>query len=433
MRRVACRLLALALTWGLVDEAHAAAFDCPKSWYAVNLAVIHGNGVLTDKSGATANLEALRPLVAKRLDQDPYAIAFGLAYNHSEGWSEQLLKVVKERAIMSPTLFLRMLSQLVPMPDDLKQALKQMAAELDLAAFVDDADLRQHVQSYRDHLRKGHKVVVIAHSEGNFYANAAYRQLFETSLVTPGKEDFGIVAVALPAPTVAGWAPDSCPAAGCYTTLINDVVVAAVRQVLPDTAIAKPNVATGPDWVEYDWTGHSLIDSYLRVRSAREQIMGHVAGFVAHFGQLRRVIHDAMITASLEWDTSADLDLHVYENNESEHVYYDNQDSAIGALDADDADGYGPENYYGECQGLQSGTFRFAVGYYDGEGPVHARLRVQAGATTRTFEQTLDQATHGESRTDPTTVGFLEVKRLPELPDPSDIVPYDLRLFGSAD
>jgi uncharacterized protein YfaP (DUF2135 family) len=176
-----------------------------------------------------------------------------------------------------------------------------------------------------------------------------------------------------------------------------------------------------------------LIESYLRVGSAREQIMEHVASFVASFDPLTRVIHDAMITASLEWDTTADLDLHVYENDESEHVYYDNQDSAIGALDADDSDGYGPENYYGECQGLQSGTFRFAVGYYDGAGPVHARLRVQAGATTRTFAQTLDMPTHSESRTDPTTVGYLEVKRLPELPDPSDYVRYDLRLFGSAE
>jgi hypothetical protein len=426
-RRAVLILIAVASACGLSERVRAAPYQCPKSLLQINLAVIHGNGMRTEKSDATANLEALRPLVAKRLGQDPYAIAFGLAYNHKEQWSEEMFKIFQERAIMSPTLYMRMLSQLVPMPEDMKDALTHLAAELDLSAFIDDADLEQHVQTYRDHLRKGHKVVVIAHSEGNLYANAAYRRLFETALPTPGQEDFGIVSVALPGPTVAGWQPAACPVVGCYTTLVNDVVVAVVRQRLPDTAPA--NATAGLDWVRYDWTGHYLRESYLRVKSSREQILDHVASFVSAFGPLTRTIHDAAITASLEWDTTADLDLHVYENDESEHVYYDFPDGKVGVLDADDPDGYGPENYYGECQGLASGTFRFAVGYYDGQGPVRARLRVQAGDITRTFQQTLDMPTQGHSRTSPTTFGFLEVGRLPKPSETSDYVPYSLRLF----
>lgn len=403
-RTLATSVLCLALY--LPCRASAAGYRCPKSNYDVNLAVLYANGMFSSLDRASANLEALRPLVANRLGHDPYAIAFGLAYNGNESPLPQLWSVAWERFEMTPSRVIRVLNDLVPAPDWLANAIKKYAAEVDQVAFIDDQDLEQQVQTYRDHLRKGRQVVVVAHSQGNLYANAAYRRLFETSLPTPGQASFGIVSVGTPAPVVAGWAPPSCPS-GCYTTFAEDALVAVVRAIFPDTL--PDNISGRGQTPEHDLLWHGFRESYLHIDASRTQILDHVQAFVNQFEPLAWTIHDAMITASLEWDSDADLDLHVYENDGSEHVYYAYPAGKAGYLDADDHDGYGPENYYADCGYVQPGSFRFAVGYWNGSGPVTVRLRVQAGNLTETFTRVLDTPQGRASHTEPTTLAWLEI------------------------
>jgi hypothetical protein len=284
--------------------------------------------------------------------------------------------------------------------------MKRAAAEIDRIGFLDDQDHKTHVQAYRDHLRKGRRVVVVAHSQGNLYANAAYRTLFQTASPTDGERSFGIVAVATPAPAVAGWHPEVCSLLGCYTTFVNDAVMHWVRQALPDTLPANVLGSSLPDG---DTSWHGFRPAYLHVDEARNQILGHVRAFVDDFEQLTFTVHDAMITASLEWDSDADLDLHVFEHGGRDHVYYAYPGGSAGHLDADDSDGYGPENYYAECGHVEGGSFHFAVGYYRGEGPVTARLRVQAGTIARTFTRVLTAPRGEASVTEPQTLAWLEV------------------------
>lgn len=433
--------LCLASGLGAVPAARALRVKCDKSPYDVDLAVVYANGMFTTLEVAKANLERLRPLVDEKLKLEfklePYAATYAIAYNKKEGVFESIRRVVKERVAMTGSNLIRILSGLDPLPDWLDEQLNRYAAELDEAGFDDDDDLEQHVQMYRDHLRSGHKVLVIAHSEGNLYANAAYRRLFQTALPTPGERDFGIVGIALPAPTLAGWQPPGCPVLGCYTTLSEDLIIRGVHSQLGDTA--PPNVSGAsplPSRTDLFW--HGLTETYLETKEAREQILNHVAAFVHAFEPLEATLNDSTVTASLEWDSTADLDLHVFEQFASHHVYGDFRDG-VGKLDLDDQDGYGPEHYYTECAELEGGDFRFAVGYYDGEGPATARLRIKIGQTARTYKHVLAEALHDTSTRDPETFVVLHVVNRADDESGKNIVDghkqliddYDIELQGS--
>jgi hypothetical protein len=392
--------------------ALAVPYTCPESNYDVDLAVVYGNGMFTSLQQAESQRDHLRPLVAERLGHDPYAITFDIAYNDDGDTLSELWEVAKQREVMSVSHFLRVLNSLLPAPDWWAEATKKVATEIDLLAFTADADLDANVQTYRDHHRKGRKIVVLAYSQGNLYANAAHRRLFETALPAQGEQAFGIVGIATPGAEVAGWTPARCAPLGCYTTFAEDVVVNAVRAVRGSTL--SPNLdgtALGLH-ADADLLWHGLLETYLHFPQSRERVLSHVEAFVDELGELEWTIHDAMITVSLEWDSDADLDLHVFENDGTEHVYYAYPAGAAGYLDADDEDGHGPENYRADCGYVEGGSYEFAVGYFSGSGPTTARLRVQVGDFTRTFVRVLAAPQGRASHTDPTPVAFLEVADL---------------------
>lgn len=413
----------LVLLLGTSQRAWAVPYSCPKSNYDVDLAVVYGNGMFTTLGQAQKQRDALRPLVARRLGHDPYAITFDVAYNDDEETLSQLWEVARQRQVMSVSHFLRVVSRLQPAPEWFIEETQKVASEVDLLGFTADADLDSHVQTYRDHQRKGRKIVVIAHSQGNLYANAAHRRLFETVRPAQAQHAFGIVSIATPAAEVAGWMPDVCAPLGCYTTFAEDVVVNAVRAALPDTLPANLIGSAGGLRANGDLLWHSLRESYLQVEHSRERVLSHVEAFVDQLDELEWTIHDSMITVSLEWDSDADLDLHVFENDGAEHVYYAYPAGAAGYLEADDEDGYGPENYRADCGYVAAGSYRFAVGYFAGSTPTTARLRVQVGDLTQTFVRVLPSAQGRASHTEPATMAFLEVAAL-------DDDQYEVALFG---
>jgi hypothetical protein len=161
-----------------VPAARALPIQCDKSAYDVDLAVVHANGVLTTFSGAVANLQHLRPLIDQRLEQMPYAISYGVAYNEKKGFLESIQKVIRERLPMSKAETLRIINGSLDLPDDVRDEIAQLVSDSVESGFAGDPSLEKQVQSYRDLLRRGRKVLVVAHSEGNMYSNAAQRRLF---------------------------------------------------------------------------------------------------------------------------------------------------------------------------------------------------------------------------------------------------------------
>jgi hypothetical protein len=394
----------------VVPAARALPIQCDKGGYDVDLAVVHANGMFTSLGQAVANVLRLRPLVDQRLEQKPYTISYGVAYNEEKGVFDSIAKVVRERVPMGAAALVRVLDESMDLPDDVRDVLEQLATDVDHSGFQDDPSLDNQVQMYRELLRSGRKVLVVAHSEGNMYSNAAQERLFGSAMPEPGAAAFGIVGVATPTPSIAGWhpLPPQCPSIGCYTTVETDKIIGVVRKLLSDTAPA--NIFTKSKTADAD--GHGFIHSYLENAQAREQILDHMEAFVQQLGPLQPILTASLISAYLEWDSSADLDLHVFEANGREHVFTDHPDGS-GHLDLDDVNGFGPEHYYAECDVLKGGPLRFGVGYFTGPGATTARLRVKVGDAVRTYTRTLPAPVGPSSLQTPETFVTAQVEPLP--------------------
>ena len=89
---------------------------------------------------------------------------------------------------------------------------------------------------------------------------------------------------------------------------------------------------------------------------------------------------DILFRATLTWDGSGDMDLHVQDPN-NEHCYYSNKTIGTGFLDVDNTTAYGPENF--TCivyEGNQPvpGTYHVWVHYYSGSEPRNCTITLRA-------------------------------------------------------
>ena len=120
------------------------------------------------------------------------------------------------------------------------------------------------VSAVRNSYNIGRKSLLVAHSQGNFYANQTvnYLQSFHPDVAAC----VGIVGVATPATYVAN--------NGLYETRIDDQVIQYARtnfswglRVLPPTMSAQ---STG------DFLGHNFVESYLTPLSVRNQLRADI-------------------------------------------------------------------------------------------------------------------------------------------------------------
>ena len=109
-----------------------------------------------------------------------------------------------------------------------------------------------------------------------------------------------------------------------------------------------------------------------------------------------RVSHDPTgplgtgdVQLTLTWQEQVDLDLHVIDPSGEEIYYSHNRSKSGGVLDVDDTHGPGPENIFWPSGGAPKGTYLFFVRLFSGEGPAHWTIRLQYGATTKSFSGTV--------------------------------------------
>ncbi len=246
---------------------------------------------------------------------------------------------------------------------------------------------------------EGRRILVVAHSQGNLYANAAYTNLAGNDLPM---DSFGIVSIANPASYVAGGGP--------YFTLENDVVVNAVRAVLSSTL--PGNIYNSNETA--DWTHHNFIDSYLNGNQSGPMIINSILSEANALMWPPPLFGRGPITVTLTWGEQPDVDLHVFEPS-LEHVYYSNMIGMPGVLSRDDVDSYGPEHYLvNECNQVETGRYRVAVNYYRGEGPETARIQIMAGDIVRNYSALLETAYGSAGNSSPTPVANIDVVGDPE-------------------
>lgn len=356
----------------------AFAADCTSS---PEVALVYGNGMSNLLMEATASSYALDARVRPGLESAHPDLRFTshLAFNEWESAFPQLVEVLRQKVVDDVASALGLLSGALGLEVDAAAVSAELGALFADAGVVDE-DLERHVQFYRGELMAGHPIVLVGHSQGNFYANAAW------DAVMAGEEgfepeSFALVGVASPADRVAD--------GGSWITADNDLVIAAVAAVSPATL---PSTAANRDTSQEDGLHHNFVATYLEGDVLGPAIVAAVEAAVDGLEVPEATVTDGVITLTLEWDEQPDVDLYVYEPDGGA-VWYGDTAGTYGYLDHDDTDGFGPEHYYVSCESLatlgEPGTFDIAVDYYAGEAPTTARLQVAAGYTVRTFDVAL--------------------------------------------
>jgi len=242
----------LALPALLLADVTASAACAPDS----GIVIYYGNGMYI--TPARARVQALqmdrklRPTLPAGTN-----VVFSYSYNNSEDDLNQMLEVAVQAIDDKPIKLPSWLNVPAEAPSAVRNAIKaaQQAASAD--SYVKDADLAAHVARYTADLAAGKRVIVLAHSQGNFYANRAYERLSSTA-------GFAIVSVGTPASYTAGGGP--------YTTLTTDQIITPIpgrRAPNVTNSAAFSNTIKGSD-------GHSFTGSYLNGDVSGPQIVSQV-------------------------------------------------------------------------------------------------------------------------------------------------------------
>jgi hypothetical protein len=264
-------LAALAITLAsLLSAPHTlAAPDCPQL-----SRVYFGNGVNVLRQDAE---EALWPLagLAEEAGVDDAEVA--LAYNPTDGLLGDVLETLKQKAaeddrfswfvannILGYTLRgLAIPSPLArkyaPLVESIQNAVNEavLKASGQPTAFY-DATVGEHVSQYLTDIAAGNRVLVVAHSQGNLYANSAFG--FVNAAAPEPALSLGITAVATPAETSQRG----------YVTSDHDFVINLIRSLGKTVLPANVRVPVALD----DLTGHLFLSTYLNERKpARARVV----------------------------------------------------------------------------------------------------------------------------------------------------------------
>jgi hypothetical protein len=244
---------------------HAQPQDCNPTMRKATF--VFANGMFTERLEAAESLERLASELSARMPpglEEEETWSFALAYNASERPLSQILQVGDQRLAASGANFFRILAGLEAMPAWFRDTASELAVEYEGRSFAADGDLDMHVLLYRELLEtEQSKVIIVAHSQGNLYANEGYARVSQ-QLDAELLAAIGVVSVATPADRVAGGAPPFP-----YVTFDEDLVIRAVRQVFSATLPGN----TSSNGYEVDGLSHGFLTAYLHVPSARDLVL----------------------------------------------------------------------------------------------------------------------------------------------------------------
>ena len=147
-------------------------------------------------------------------------------------------------------------------------------------------DLVKQVNSYKESIKLGHSVVVIAHSQGNYYTNEAYELLDDWM-----KAYFKMMGVATPANYVAGFEAGDTTAP--YVKFHNDFIKVIATGLSSNRDDPNPN-HNGI----FSIAAHDFYDSYLTAENTKGEILGFIETKV-----------EEHTTTPSQWETNEEFEL----------------------------------------------------------------------------------------------------------------------------
>lgn len=368
-------------------------------------AVYFGNGIWTTFAEGISGTLQLQTSARLRSqpELDLETTTFALAFNPSEGFIDDLWEATRQKigeelrnagiSGKEQSQFHRYRAGRIVQPryfqDDVKIQTEQTTETVVLA----DPVAANHLALYKRDILEGREVVLVAHSQGNFFGNEVWR-----GLTAQERQGYTMVSVANPsAYNFSG---------GREINLDKDLVRFFTRLTFAGTiSNAKP---------PQDSLGHSFESTYLENGSESQRLVViAMAAALAFMPTPVAQAEDGAITVTLTWNSSTDVDLHVFEPNGT-HVYYRHQNGSSGELDIDDTSGHGPEHFFVQCSRLLAGTYLVGVNYYSGSVTETANIQVRAGAEVRSFLRTLPEEMGSDGDANPQRVAKIQVSGSPE-------------------
>lgn len=225
-----------------------------------------------------------------------------------------------------------------------------------------------------DTLLQGNKVIIVAHSQGNYVAQGIYSYIMSLpSVRESAKTSLRVVGVA----NVARTTPSNM-----YTTIAQDAAVLAHMGTGGNPMsfnfdavfsngdnLGLPLTKTEAQ-KQTDAFNHGFIETYLNAQFSKDKkftphkipimrrgsnpvqflhqkIVGDVVKAINESEYPEKIAENGIITSTLTWLGDDDIDLYVKEPFKT--VFFDEKEGDIGYLDIDDTDGQGPEHYYLQC------------------------------------------------------------------------------------
>lgn len=337
------------------------------------------NGVQTTRTQADAALGEFRLIHGTRATHTGDRIRYETLYNYSSGF-EDFVETFEQRlqeqesllegryelffeALRGQGAWWSNIVDAVPAAAGILDSFKDWVLAGAVAHLTSLAANPPTIQNYAEHqtridsmVLEGRKMLFVAHSQGNLFANAAYTYALSKTSADSVKE----VHIAPASPTLNG----------PHTLADLDLVINGLRLVgtVPPITDTMPGYLQRPAGLndQKDALGHGLLEIYLNphlsvstrvkahIESALDTLIAPVARATAGF-----------FTATLVWDGAGDVDLHTYEPTGA-HVWYAGMRGDVGYLDVDNTWANGPEHYYASCNRnqLKEGTYQIKLANY---------------------------------------------------------------------
>ncbi|MBF0288622.1 MAG: Ig-like domain-containing protein [SAR324 cluster bacterium] len=311
--RVEAYLKAEALLSGktfLLEENSTTSRTSDENQCIPEIMIYFGNGMNNSSLDAMVNMEVLKKRLDSVLPEDNNITPrYGFSYNQKEDALAQLLEVGNQEYHENYIDMFNWLAGIDAAPDWFQEEMEKIAANINKISYLNDTDLQKHVTKYKADILEGKRVIVVSHSQGNFYANRAYESVASDSM--------GIVSVATPANYVAG--------GGNYTTLTNDLIMNAVREVIDSDTL--PANATNTNSGES--SGHKFVESYLDGDVTGPRIIGHIQDMYIGFIPLPSELCSRITGKTLNKTTGEAIPgvtIELWDNDDTEMVASDNSD-----------------------------------------------------------------------------------------------------------
>lgn len=247
------------------------------------LHIFFANGMFNDADNIKLSLNELKKQT-EHIFSNYTEVKYSISFNESEAEQEgivnfiyELDEVLTQRINENEYLFYQWIQGLDAIPDWLTEKLADVIQQTNQSSYINDSDLKQHVDTYTHSIEACYQVLVIAHSQGNFYTNSAWDLVYAGVRLNKYKQNsfpsMGYVAVASPAGHQGSnlKSPLRLNDYADYVNLKNDWVLNLVGIAYPILESQYKNTSSDTDLIH-----HSFLNSYISGNNTRPALLSSI-------------------------------------------------------------------------------------------------------------------------------------------------------------